>query len=151
MTTVRRRQWERDKRERIYAYQAKWRAANKERLREQRLARRAADPEKHRGYSLRHRYGIGLAQYDTLLRSQDGGCALCRQPPDTEALSVDHDHACCPGERSCGRCIRGLLCRRCNIDLGHLENRDATWFAATDAYLRATRVSLVDDHPRLFG
>jgi hypothetical protein len=29
---------------------------------------------------------------------------------------VDHDHACCQKKnRSCGKCIRGLLCHTCNI------------------------------------
>lgn len=43
----------------------------------------------------------------------------------TENLHMDHDHGCCPrekgGSRSCGRCVRGWLCRTCNIGLGMLQ------------------------------
>lgn len=27
---------------------------------------------------------------------------------------VDHDHACCAGSRSCGKCVRGIVCVSCN-------------------------------------
>jgi hypothetical protein len=30
---------------------------------------------------------------------------------------VDHDHTCCPGEYTCGKCVRGLLCDDCNKKL----------------------------------
>ena len=36
-------------------------------------------------------------------------------------LQIDHDHSCCSGKRSCGLCIRGALCRRHNLLLGHIE------------------------------
>ena len=66
------------------------------------------------------RYNLTLAQYDDLLAAQGGGCAICKasEPGGTGRFHVDHDHACCPEKmRSCGKCIRGLLCNYCNIHL----------------------------------
>jgi hypothetical protein len=35
---------------------------------------------------------------------------------------IDHDHNCCHGGASCGKCIRGILCSACNLSLGHVES-----------------------------
>jgi hypothetical protein len=37
-------------------------------------------------------------------------------------LHVDHDHACCPGPKSCGKCVRFLLCDKCNVGLGSFSD-----------------------------
>lgn len=34
-------------------------------------------------------------------------------------FAIDHDHRCCPGERSCGQCVRGIVCRACNNAMPH--------------------------------
>lgn len=68
-------------------------------------------------------YNLTLDGYDQLLAKQDGRCAVCRElPRDGVDLTVDHDHRCCPPSKSCGNCIRGLLCHGCNMRLGQLES-----------------------------
>ena len=49
---------------------------------------------------------------------QRGLCAICGRPG--QRLQVDHDHRHCPGRMGCRRCVRGLLCGRCNTALGQL-------------------------------
>ena len=51
-------------------------------------------------------------------------------------LVVDHDHDCCPGGRTCGRCVRGVLCTRHNVIEGIFE-RNRSWIEAyrTKAYI----------------
>lgn len=95
-----------------------------------------SSPEVRRGQHLRHRYNITPEQYDEMFSAQEGVCASCGEPPKTRALDVDHDHACCPGERSCGKCVRGLLCRGCNWTVGVIENGR---FAVAMAYLEAMK------------
>jgi len=46
------------------------------------------------------------------------GCLVCGS---FKKLTLDHDHACCPGVRACGACIRGALCNSCNFRLGTVE------------------------------
>ncbi len=81
----------------------------------------------------------------------DPRCALCRRPlylkgartSGEAGASIDHDHACCPGPTSCGRCIRGLTCHSCNLRLGAHESLVAEVGLATLAtYLTANRPSL---------
>jgi hypothetical protein len=64
--------------------------------------------------------------YEETLAYQGGHCALCDSIPEGRRFQVDHDHTCCPTDRAhsrktCGKCIRGLLCEGCNTRLGYLE------------------------------
>lgn len=72
------------------------------------------------------RYGITYQQYLDILASQDNKCFICQEievGKDVKVLCVDHDHRCCPGPRSCGKCVRSLLCTNCNKLLGYAEAR----------------------------
>lgn len=66
------------------------------------------------------RMSITARDYDDMLEAQGGGCAICGVAPETEARAfcVDHDHSCCPESKSCGECVRGILCNGCNAMLG---------------------------------
>jgi|SRR6185312_1974714 len=100
--------------------QDKWNDANRVRyMRERRVkVGRAYERE----MTLRSTYGITTAQFDAMLVAQSGRCAICRvdHAGQPTRFCVDHDHRCCPGSRSCGKCIRGLLCRKCNVGIAQL-------------------------------
>lgn len=64
------------------------------------------------------RFSLTQEQYDSMLEDQDGRCAICGRAETDKAWAIDHDHSCCPGQSSCGECVRGLLCSNCNTALG---------------------------------
>jgi hypothetical protein len=78
-----------------------------------------------------------LAVIEALEIAQGGVCAICGggRLPNARQLSVDHDHACCPPGSYCARCIRALLCNRCNVMLGNARE-DPAVLEAGAAYLR---------------
>lgn len=87
---------------------------------------RVADPEHVLRGNLANKYKLSLDRYREILASQGGRCAICGidAPTDirTSRFHVDHDHACCPGTKSCGKCVRGLLCHACNTALGNFKD-----------------------------
>lgn len=82
-----------------------------------------SDPDWERRRYLWTQFHITLEHYNDQLEAQGGHCALCPATPDkhVKKLHVDHDHRCCPGKRSCGECVRGVLCVNCNSTLGRVE------------------------------
>lgn len=83
------------------------------------------DPVKHRAVSLKRLYGLSQDEFDAILVTQDNKCAVCRAEHGNNRatrLQVDHDHSCCDRVGSCGKCVRGLLCIKCNLALGALRD-----------------------------
>ena len=56
------------------------------------------------------RYGLSFDQHAAMLDKQGELCAICKQ---CKPLVVDHDHQT--------NRFRGLLCHKCNLNLGKLE------------------------------
>lgn len=96
--------------------------------------------KKRKSQKMLHQHGLTSDAWDALFESQGRACAVCRrtEPGSDKGWHTDHDHECCPGKRSCGKCIRGILCPGCNVGIGHLRNDCAILAAACD-YLRRTR------------
>jgi len=72
-------------------------------------------------------YGLTRQQYEAMVEAQGGVCALCKRSArevDGFILDVDHDHAT-------GK-VRALLCRLCNIGIGHFYDEPALLRAAAD-------------------
>lgn len=104
-----------------------------------RAANSFISPNKRENERLRL-YRIRSEIYDALLASQGGKCAICKtdKPGGNPGNSfcIDHDHSCCPGKKSCGECIRGLLCNGCNTGIGLLKDNPTITQAATDYLLK---------------
>jgi hypothetical protein len=74
---------------------------------------------------VRYRYGLSTSSYLALLKSQNNACAICFTVDPGGPHNrwyVDHDHTCCPGGKTCGNCVRGLLCFKCNVLLGMAQD-----------------------------
>jgi hypothetical protein len=98
---------------------------------------RDAHPWKRREHTLKERYGISPIRLSEMVESQGGGCAICQSRFTSDKTThIDHDHSCCPGKKSCGACVRGILCHRCNLALGMMRDDPARLEAAA-AYLRS--------------
>ena len=80
---------------------------------------RKNNPDKEKIIKRRHllkQYGLTIEAYETMLKGQDGGCAICGGPPGGKwnTFNVDHDH-------KTGK-VRGLLCLNCNRAIGCIKD-----------------------------
>jgi hypothetical protein len=92
----------------------------------------------HREYKrwnrIKNHYGLTKEQYLAL----GNKCFICGS---TEKLNVDHDHSCCSGPKTCGKCVRGLLCMNCNLTIGKYNDNPEV-FIKMSRYLNDLEVSV---------
>lgn len=92
--------------------------------------------EYYRNVHLKRTYSMTLDEYNKMLSDQGGVCKICGQLNQNDwSLYVDHDHSCCLGAMSCGKCTRGLLCRKCNTGLANFQD-DPELLLRAAAYIR---------------
>ena len=58
-----------------------------------------------------YRYGITTEQVKILWVKQNKQCTICGTSLEIEQICVDHDHVT--------QKFRGIICRKCNLGLGH--------------------------------
>ena len=66
------------------------------------------------------KYNMTPQEYKQRLEKQNNKCACCGEP--LVSPQIDHDHSCCDGKYTCGKCTRDVLCGRCNSGLGQFND-----------------------------
>ena len=103
-------------------------AANKDARNARARGVRAANPDRQRNRKLIQRFGITLDEYNKMHDAQAGLCKICGNPEELDRrLAVDHNH-------ETGK-VRGLLCFKCNVILGHIEATGIAMIAKVLDYL----------------
>lgn len=134
---ARKAEWARteSQRQKRTAYMRIWRSKNRERhnqLARESYRRHASKISQELKDVLRYKqYGLTPEQVETMLVRQNHRCAICQGERDTgRRLHVDHCHK--------SGAVRGLLCPRCNSQLGWFEKIGV---AAIEAYLNGQSVT----------
>jgi hypothetical protein len=107
-----------------------YRARCNEKSRQYRKTNREQTRASQRNAYLKWKYGITTEDYNSLMQSQKGACAICKAPESSWGkFAVDHCH-------QTGR-VRGLLCFNCNTSIGKM-NDDPSLLRRAAEYLEAS-------------
>jgi len=103
--------------------------------RSKRHARSKMTPEQKRNQSLLNRdrllrkaYGLSVDQWNIMFDAQGSCCAICKSATSEGKADWHTDHCHSSGK------VRGILCRKCNIMLGYL-NDDVSILLAAATYI----------------
>lgn len=80
--------------------------------------------------SIKNKYNLGKLEYSELIKIQNGKCAICKK---NEELVVDHNHKT--------KEVRGLLCWKCNVGLGHF-NDNPEYLKEAINYLEKSKIPM---------
>jgi hypothetical protein len=125
--------------EKIQKQTKAWKEANKDKSEQKAKEWRKNNPDKVKKYqritNLKKNFGISVEEYELLLESQNGVCAICKEPETfihkatnkPARLAVDHCHK--KGH------VRKLLCKACNTGLGLFKDNPELLIKAAE-YLK---------------
>lgn len=121
------RVWAKKNRKRRRIYEQKRRASRPAHFRRVRKAYAKNNAPRIEAERLRRQYGTTPDKVAELFSRQKGNCAICVKPfLNSKTRHIDHDHKT--------GVVRGLLCQRCNMALGLLDDSPSRLIAAA-AYL----------------
>ncbi|MEX5258012.1 endonuclease domain-containing protein [Kocuria arenosa] len=85
------------------------------------------------------RYNLTAERWAQMVEDCHGQCPACHRTMSEKDMAIDHDHSCCPGRNiSCGQCVRGIICHRCNLRIGYFLD-DPEMMREVAAYLDRTK------------
>jgi len=97
-----------------------WRKNNKDKKDEKDKEWKKQNPSKVKNsyykYNLKRKFNLSEQDYEQMLTSQEGCCAICRQTYCSTGYRFAVDHCHVTGK------IRGLLCQACNTGIGKLKD-----------------------------
>lgn len=72
--------------------------------------------------------------FDKMMEEQGHLCAMCGEPFGDKGLRpvIDHDHNCCSGKKTCGKCLRGIIHHGCNVAIGLFKDDPSALRVAAD-------------------
>lgn len=125
-----------------------WRDANPGRASAISRAWQLRNPEQFRNIQAKNRFNI---DFNAMWEDQQGFCACCggpmiREGREKDSACVDHDRSCCPGGKSCGKCVRGLVHWSCNLVLGYAKD-DPKILRCAANYVERARKAQESDTP----
>jgi Recombination endonuclease VII len=74
--------------------------------------------------NVKQKYGLDRHEIDEMIKACEGRCPCCKAPLSKicggmAGPAVDHDHSVGKGRKS----VRGIVCKRCNLVLGHASDQ----------------------------
>lgn len=92
---------------------------------------------RHHGRAGRYRLTAVQLQFLLLVEL----CPICGIELTEKGSAIDHDHSCCDSDPTCGECVLGIICVKCNAGIGYFDNHPGAMMGAIE-YLMKTRPSL---------
>jgi hypothetical protein len=132
---MRKRRLDPEYRKQCYTWKKKWAQENRDRLNSYQKIRNSK-PENilvRRIKMFEKKYGIPYSQFERLVESQDGKCAICKCELEINGVMsknkavLDHNHST--------NAIRGVLCSICNLNV-HVVERYGHLLEPMSEYLK---------------